>query len=54
MFALANSSCSVVPILALLLFLLCGMFSLHVSLEMIGSVALGVAVFTGMCSHVIF
>ena len=36
-----------VPVLALLLFVPCRMFSHHVSLEMVGPVGLVVAVFTG-------
>ena len=47
MLAPTNSACSLVSKLALLLFVLCRVFSHHVSLEGKGSVALVVAVFTG-------
>ena len=45
-FAFANSAGSFVSILALLIVVLCRMFSLHVSLEMLGLIALVVAVST--------
>ena len=60
MFAFANSPCSLVSILALLLIVLSRMFSHPVCLEKEGSVALVVAVFTGkrllpsVRSHVLF
>ena len=60
MFAFANSTRSLVSILALLLVFLSRMFFRHVSLEMRGCGALVVAVFTGkrlltsVRSHVIF
>ena len=60
MFAIANSACSLVSLLVLLLFVLGRMFSHHVFLEMRGSGALVVAVSTGkgpltsVRSHVIF
>ena len=47
MFALANTAGCVVAFLALLIVVLCRMFSLHVSLEMLGLIALVVAVITG-------
>ena len=47
MLAFANGACSLVSMLPLLLFVLCRMFSHHVSLEAIRSAALVVAVITG-------
>ena len=48
MFAFAYSTFSFASTLALLFIVLCRMFSHHVSLEMLGSVALVVAVITGI------
>ena len=47
MFALANTAGCVVAFLALLIVVLCRMFSHHVCLEIMGYSALVVAVFTG-------
>ena len=47
MFAFSNGTCSLASILPLLLIVPCRMFSHHVALEMMGSVALVVAVITG-------
>ena len=60
MFAFANSPCSLVSILALLLIVLGRMFLHYVYLEMIRSLALVVAFSTGkrllpsVCPHVFF
>ena len=60
MFAFANSPCSLVSILALLLVVLCRVFSHHVCLEVRRCAALVVAVSTGkrlltsVRSHVYF
>ena len=47
MFATAFTACSLVSLLAVLLFFLCGMFSHNVALEIRGLGALVVAVITG-------